>query len=278
MSGSTTRPLLVVAIGVNALLRAHESPTVDTQRRHLVTAAGALRALADEHRLVVTHGNGPQVGLLALGAEASGYPAPLDVLDAESAGQIGFLIAEALDAAGGGPTAVVLTRVVVRGDDPGFDHPTKPIGPSRRLVASPDPIEIVELDAIRLLTDAGVTVVCAGGGGIPVVVTPDGSWRGVEAVVDKDLTAARLALDLDANGLLLLTDVDGLHDGWPDGPYIESAPVALLRAREWEPGSMAPKVEACCRFAEATGRPAMIGALEEAPAVAAGQSGTRIDP
>jgi len=295
--------LVVAALGGNALLRRGQRPDAATQRANLATAAAALAEIAHEHRLVVTHGNGPQVGLLALQAAAyrDGAPAPLDVLGAETEGMIGYLIEQAL--ATRLPDrrfATLLTQVEIDRADPAFQLPTKPIGPVydrataarltargwtvapdgdafRRVVASPEPRRILELATIRLLVEAGVTVVCCGGGGIPVALDPDGAIRGVEAVIDKDLAAALLARALGADALLLLTDVAAVFADWPAAAQpIRRATPATLRAQAFAAGSMGPKVEAACRFAEATGRPACIGALGDAAALLGGRAGTRI--
>jgi carbamate kinase len=296
---------LVVALGGNALLRRGEPAEAETQRAHVQEAAAALAALAAEHELVVTHGNGPQVGLLAL--EAAAYrdvsPYPLDVLGAESQGMIGYLLVQALGAElPGREVAALLTRVRVDGHDPAFARPTKPIGPTyteeqarrlaaehgwkvardgahfRRVVASPEPREIVERAPIRRLVDAGVVVICAGGGGVPVV--RDGRLHGVEAVVDKDLTAALLALDLDADRLVMLTDVPDVERDWglPTARPIAHATPEELRTLRFAAGSMAPKVEAACRFAEASGETAAIGALGDLVAVVGGSAGTQVAP
>ena len=297
---------VVVALGGNALLRRGESAEAAIQRAHVRDAASALAALAREHEIVVTHGNGPQVGLLAL--EAAAYdgvaPYPLDVLGAESQGMIGYLLVQALGRSLPDRSVVaVVTQVVVEGDDPAFVLPKKPIGPVyeerearrlaveqgwsvaadgahlRRVVASPEPREIVELDAVRRLLDAGCVVVCAGGGGVPVVRTAAG-LEGVEAVIDKDLTAELLAEGLDADRLLLLTDVPYVERGWrlPAATPIRAATPRELRSLAFAAGSMAPKVEAACRFVERTGGDAIIGSLDEIAAVASGDSGTWITP
>lgn len=197
--------------------------------------------------------------------------------------------------------ATLLTRVEVDAEDPAFASPTKPIGPVqpedeardlaarfgwriapegdgfRRVVPSPEPVRILELRTIELLVDAGVLVVCAGGGGIPVVRAPDGTLRGVEAVIDKDRTAALLAVELRADALLLLTDVDAVYEDWPERRRpVRNAPPEALRKLALPPGSMGPKVEAACRFAERTGRPAAIGALEQAREIVEGRAGTRV--
>jgi carbamate kinase len=295
---------LVVALGGNALLRRGERAEAATQRTRVLGAASALAALAAGHELVVTHGNGPQVGLLALEADAykAVAPYPLDVLGAESQGMIGYFLAQALrNELPAREVVSVLTQVVVDGADRAFAHPAKPIGPVygesearrlaaergwsvaadgdgfRRVVASPDPLEIVELGAVEQLLRSGAVVVCAGGGGVPVVAE-GGRLRGVEAVIDKDLTAALLAEALGAERLLVLTDVPGVERGWgtPVASPIDAATPAELRRLPFAAGSMGPKVEAACRFVEHTGGEAVIGALAELAAVARGEAGTRI--
>jgi carbamate kinase len=292
--------LVVAALGGNALLRRGEQPTLEAQRANVEAAAAALRPLAAACELVVTHGNGPQVGLLALQAEAvvDLPPYPLDVLGAESEGMIGYLLEQALrNALPGRTVATVLTQVVVSADDPAFVAPSKPIGPVyperrarvlagergwtvapdgewfRRVVPSPEPLEIVELDTIRALLAEGVLPVCAGGGGIPVARDADGELHGVEAVIDKDLAAELLARSIGAARLLLLTDVPAVE--WEGEPLGQVSPRELRRLR-FAPGSMGPKVEAACRFAERTGGIASIGALEEAADLLAGRAGTRV--
>ncbi len=298
---------LVVALGGNALLKRGERVDLETQRQHVHDAVAALTDLARRHDLVVTHGNGPQVGLLALQAEAyrDGPAVPLDVLGAESEGMIGYLLEQELrNALPGRDVATLLTQVVVDADDPAFQDPRKPIGPVypsaegerlrrargwamapdgvglRRVVASPVPRRILELEAIRRLCTDRRIVVCAGGGGIPVVVGGDGALRGVEAVVDKDRSAALLAEGVVADGLLLLTDAAGVYDdfGTKHPRLIRSATPGQLKARTFDRGSMGPKVEAACRFVERTGGWAAIGALEEAAAIVSGAAGTFIEP
>ncbi len=296
---------LVVALGGNALLRRGEPQDEATQRANVRAAVRVLAMLAADHDLIVTHGNGPQVGLLALASEAyrEVKPYALDVLGAESQGMIGYLLAEALhDEIPERQVASLLTQIVVDDDDPAFANPTKFIGPIyeasearrlaeergwsvapdgdhwRRVVPSPEPRAIVEAPTIAILVEAGVLVICAGGGGVPVVVTSEGATHGVEAVVDKDLTAALLAEQLDADALLLLTDVSAVMTDWgtpKERPLAAAAPWAL-RALDFAPGSMGPKVEAACRFAERTGRSAHIGALEDAVSIVAGVAGTLV--
>jgi carbamate kinase len=296
---------IVVALGGNALLRRGERPDQEVQQRNVATAVGALVSLAEAHEVVVTHGNGPQVGMLALAQEALPEPHPLtlDVLGSLTQGMIGYLIEDALrDALPGREVATLLTQVEVAADDPAFESPTKPIGPMydaaeaerlarergwtvgpdgdgfRRLVASPEPRRILEIAAVRILMGAGVIVVCAGGGGVPVVVAPDGACYGVEAVVDKDLTAALLATELEAGGLLMLTDVPAAEEHWrtPEARAIREATPSALRARTFAPGTMGPKVEAACRFVEAGGAWAGIGSVEDAAAIVAGTAGTTV--
>ncbi len=312
-AGPDARPArLVVALGGNALLKRGEPPDVEAQRRNLHSAGDVLAALARAGDLVVTHGNGPQVGLLARqSAAGEGGPAPLDVLGAQTQGLIGYLIEDELRDRLGGEreVATLLTQVVVDAQDPAFAAPTKPIGAVhtreeaerlaerfgwsiardgdrwRRVVPSPEPIRILEQRSVELLLAAGVVVVCAGGGGVPVVEDPAGGWRGVEAVVDKDLTAALLADRIGADGLLLLTDVDAVYRDWgrPNARPIREAEAAALRRERFAPGSMGPKVEAACRFVEGgaaaesgAGRFAAIGALSDAAAILRGRAGTRV--
>lgn len=294
----------VVALGGNALLRRGEPAEAAIQRAHVLEAASALAALAVRAELVITHGNGPQVGLLALEADAykAVAPYPLDVLGAESQGMIGYMLVQALGSELPERDVVaVLTQVLVDPADPGFAQPTKPIGPVysehearelaaergwtiapdgahfRRVVASPEPKGIVELDAIERLVAGGSVVVCAGGGGIPVSVD-GGGLHGVEAVIDKDLTAALLAQELGAERLIVLTDVSCVQRDWGTAaatPIFAATPDEL-RALSFASGSMGPKVEAACRFVEQTGGEAVIGSLAELDLVSLGEAGTRI--
>lgn len=297
--------LVVAAVGGNALLRRGETPGPDVQERNARTAGSALASLAREHSLVVTHGNGPQVGLLALESGSTDWSAayPLDVLGAESQGMVGYLLELALrNELPGRPVTTVLGQVLVDANDPAFQHPAKPIGPfylreecnrlaaqngwsfafegerGRRVVPSPEPMAIMEIEAIRALLAAGVVTISAGGGGVPVVREPSGRLIGAEAVIDKDLTASLLATELNADALLLLTDVAAVEERWgdPASRAIRQAHPETIGKYEFAPGSMGPKVEAAVRFAEATGRAAAIGALEAASAILAGAAGTRI--
>jgi carbamate kinase len=307
---------LVVALGGNAMIRRGEAGSTEVQRHNLLAAARALGELIRQgHELVLSHGNGPQVGFLAIEAEAARDTVPmppLDVLVAESQGQIGYLLAQALEAelAGAGdhrPIAVILTQVVVDPADPAFLIPTKPVGPVydsltaeglardhgwsiapdgpgwRRVVASPKPLEIVEGLSIKTLVNAGVIVIASGGGGIPVQRLGSGVLVGVEAVIDKDLAAVVLAEAVGADALLLLTDVDAAYRGWGT-PH--QSPIRRLTARAaasgvWDGtfagGSMGPKISAASDFVRRTGGFAAIGALDQAVDVLTGLAGTRIE-
>ena len=306
-TGRRRRRRLVVALGGNALLRRGEPLAADVQRQHAAEAMAAVAEVAEADDVVLTHGNGPQVGLLALQALAYTEvpPYPLDILGAETEGMIGYVLEQELQNRLPGRTAVtVLTQVVVDLGDPAFQSPTKPIGPVyteeqarrverdrgwsvapdgnhfRRVVPSPQPLRIVEISAIRMLVEAGAVVVCAGGGGIPVVVDDAGALRGVEAVIDKDLAAELLARSLEADFLLMLTDVEAVMRDWDtDGATpIRATTPSELRALSFANGSMGPKVEAACRFVEATGGTAGIGSLEDAVRIVAGEAGTTVTP
>jgi len=298
--------LVVAALGGNALLKRGEPLDAGTQRENARQAAKALATLAVDHTLVVTHGNGPQVGLLALQSEAysEAAPLPLDVLGAESEGMIGYVLEQELRSAlPGRNIATLLTQVEVDPNDPAFRKPTKPIGPVysetqaralardrgwaiareseggfRRVVASPEPKRILELSTIRLLVAARVIVICGGGGGIPVVADAGGAFHGVQAVIDKDLASALLAAELGADLLLLLTDQSAVFSDWPEParrPLVEVGPVEL-RELPLDPGSMGPKAEAACRFVEETGRRAAIGALSDTSRIFQGEAGTNV--
>ncbi|MEX1146978.1 MAG: carbamate kinase [Sphingomonadales bacterium] len=302
---------IVVALGGNALLKRGEPMTPEAQHTNVRIAAAALADLARDHQIIVAHGNGPQVGLMALQA-ASFAPEtlwPLDILGAETEGMIGYLIEQELMNAlpKGIDCATLLTRVEVDPEDPAFEKPTKPIGPVysaaeaelarsknswsmveeskgglRRVVPSPLPVAILGIKPIRLLVDAGVCVICAGGGGIPVVRGADGTMEGVEAVIDKDRTSALLAEALQADVLLMLTDVAAVFRDWggPDQAAIGSITPDELDEMSFAEGSMGPKITAACDFVRAGGTIAGIGRLQDARKIVEGLAGTqvRMDP
>jgi carbamate kinase len=302
---------VVVALGGNALLQRGQPLTAENQRANAQTACAALAPVAMEHELVIAHGNGPQVGLLAL--QGSAYTAvetyPLDILDAQTEGMIGYIIEQELGnlLPQERPLATLVTMIEVDGADPAFGNPTKPIGPVydraeadrlagekgwafkpdgdsfRRVVPSPAPKRIFEIGAIRLLLEQGAVVICAGGGGVPTRYTdedvPAGKRLvGVEAVIDKDLASALLAIDLDADLLAIVTDVDAAYANWgtPEQRAIRRADPATLRAQGFAEGSMGPKVLAACEFVEKTGRRAVIGSMADTPALLAGTAGTTV--
>ena len=300
--------LVVAALGGNALLRRGQALTAENQRDNARTAARALGEVARAgHDLVITHGNGPQVGLLALQGLAykpdEAYP--LDVMGAETEGMIGYLIEQELENALDHDRTVVtlLTQIRVDPDDPAFEKPTKFVGPVyekakaeemadthdwsiaqdgdhwRRVVPSPAPVEIPDLKAIRQLLVHGTIVVCAGGGGIPVVARPDGGLTGVEAVIDKDAASALLAETLGADALLMLTDVDGIMRdfGTERAQRIDHLTAQEALSLDLPEGSMGPKAAAAARFAQSDeNRWAGIGKLDDAQNLIEGLAGTRI--
>lgn len=294
--------LIVVALGGNALLQRGDPPDISIQRRNLRNASLAIAEIAQVHDLVITHGNGPQIGYLALQEMGSGKAqSQLDVLGAETEGMIGYLIDQELSRTLPDREIVTLvTQTLVDRHDPAFAHPMKPIGPIysrtetdqlaiahgwsfapdgehfRRVVPSPEPVRILELPAIRHLVKARCIVIAAGGGGIPVVTEEDGSVRGVEAVIDKDLASALLAHQLGAEALLLLTDVTTVQRDWgtPNATPIGEISPKELRTLSFAAGSMGPKVDAACRFVEQGGLMAGIGALEDAAKILARTAGT----
>jgi carbamate kinase len=299
---------LVVAVGGNALLERGDPPLAETQEAHVRQAVAALAPLARDHDLVITHGNGPQVGLLANESALDPdlpAPYPFDVLGAQTQGMIGYFFLQAFENALPGRRVVSLVcQTEVDRADPAFGDPTKFVGPVytkhdalqlaaqrgwqvrqdgeswRRVVASPEPLAMLELGTIGALVDGGAVVICAGGGGIPVVRTAGGGHEGVEAVIDKDLGASLLARDLNADALLILTDVANVEVGFgtPDAHPIARTSPAALRVEHFPAGSMGPKVEAACRFVEATGKRAVIGRLSDASALLDGSCGTSIEP
>ena len=298
----------VVALGGNALLKRGEPMTAQMQRTNVRAAAPALAAMAREHELVLAHGNGPQVGLLAL--QAAAYtevePYPLDILGAQTQGMIGYILEQELGnhLHSDKPFATLLTMIEVDPDDPAFDDPTKFVGPVythsqadqlredkgwvfkadgehwRRVVPSPEPRRIFEIRPIRGLLDHGAIVICAGGGGVPVMFDPADQQLlvGVEAVIDKDLASELLSREVHADLLVMATDVDGVYTGWgtPHQQRIERVTPEELRAMSFAAGSMGPKVEAALRFVEATGKRAVIGALDHIEAIVDGTAGTQV--
>ena len=299
---------VVIALGGNALLQRGQPMTADVQRHNTRIAAEALAPVALEHELVLSHGNGPQVGLLALQADAykEVEAFPLDVLGAQTQGMIGYMIEQEL----GNllpfevPFATILTMVEVDPNDPAFENPTKFVGPIyekemaeqlaaekdwtikqdgdkwRRVVPSPLPQRIFEERPIRLLLENGVVVICAGGGGIPTLYDPERERTlvGVEAVIDKDRATALLARNIDADLYIMATDVDGVYLDWgtPDQRRIESIKAGELARFDFAAGSMGPKVEAAIDFVSQTGKRAAIGALTDMIEMVSGTGGTQI--
>jgi carbamate kinase len=297
---------IVAALGGNAMIERGEKPDAEIQQRHVRRAAAVLATLAEQHELVICHGNGPQVGMLALESAADPAltdPYPLDVLVAQTQGMVGYWLAQELRNAGvAKPICALVTQTVVDAGDPAFDHPTKFIGPGyhrhhahalaarhgwnvaadgmswRRVVASPEPQGFVEIGVIRTLMNDHMIPICAGGGGAPVAQNDAGQWHGQEAVVDKDLVAAMLARELHVDALLLLTDVPAVMSGFGSDKAqpIREATAGQLRRMHFPAGSMGPKVEACARFVESTHGFAAIGALTDAAALIERTAGTVI--
>lgn len=299
---------IVIALGGNALLKRGEPMTADVQRKNIRLAAQSLAKIADDNQLVLSHGNGPQVGLLAL--QGAAYNAeevfPLDVLGAQTEGMIGYMIEQEL----GNllpfkvPFATILTMTEVDPDDPAFENPTKFVGPVydetaarklaaekgwtvkqdgnkwRRVVPSPLPTRMFEIRPIKWLLEKGTVVVCAGGGGIPVMYRTRAKriLRGVEAVIDKDRAGALLAKELEADLYIMATDIDGLYlnFGTKSAKKIDRTTPDSLEKLKFADGSMGPKVEAACQFARDTGKIAAIGSLADIPQIVAGQAGTII--
>ena len=297
---------IVIALGGNALLARGEALSAENQYRNIAQIADVVASLSQEYQVVIVHGNGPQVGLLALQNQAySDSPAwPLDVLVAETQGMLGYMIAQVLGSRAGIPPVVtLLTRVEVDAADPAFRQPGKYIGPVwaaeeqsalearygwqmkkdgdyvRRVVPSPRPQKILERQAISQLLADGNVVICAGGGGTPVV-EENGSYQGMEAVVDKDLAASVLAQSLQAEALLILTEADAVYLDWgtPKARALRTATADDIRPLAVPDGAMGPKAEAAIQFVEMTGHPAYIGALRDAPAILRGEKGTLIAP
>ena len=301
---------VVIALGGNALLKRGEPMTAEAQRANVRLAAPSLAAVAGNHALLLSHGNGPQVGLLAL--QAAAYeevdPYPLDVLGAQTEGMIGYVLEQEM----GNvlpfevPFATLLTMIEVDPADPAFSNPTKFVGPIydkaqadelaaekqwvfkadgehwRRVVPSPEPKRIFEIRPIRWLLEKNVVVICAGGGGVPTMYDPnaDRTLVGVEAVIDKDLASELLAREVDADVFVMVTDVDGVYVDWgtPDQRKLDEITPDELRAHDFAAGSMGPKVEAAARFVERTGKRSAIGGLGEIVDIVEGKAGTQVVP
>ena len=297
---------IVIALGGNALLKRGEPMTAENQRENVKTACAQIARVYDGNQLIITHGNGPQVGLLALQNNAyKEVPMyPLDVLGAETAGMIGYMIQQELSntVPGSASIATVLTQIQVDPKDPAFQKPSKPVGPVyskeeadkiaaekgwtmapdndkyRRVVASPKPVNIFGLEPLKTLIDNKYIVICGGGGGIPTWVDDKGKQHGAEAVIDKDLATALLATLIDADLFVIATDVDGAYLDWgkPEQKRIALAAPDAALAFGFASGSMGPKIEAAANFAKATGKDAVIGALADIEQIVAGKAGTRI--
>jgi carbamate kinase len=302
---------VLVALGGNAMLKRGEALSAENQLANIHRAASQLARVAKKHDVILTHGNGPQVGLLALQAAAytAVAPYPLDVLGAQSQGMLGYLLEQALSNLLPPSRQVVslVTRVEVNALDPAFAHPTKPIGPMytqpeaerlakqngwavaadgppdkngfRRVVPSPRPLQILNLGALASLAESGALVIAAGGGGIPVVRDKTSlGMRGVDAVIDKDLTAGLLAIALNVDCLLIATDVEAVFMDWGQASQhaIGSTTPSFLQSHTFASGSMAPKVEASCNFVTQSGKRAVIGSLEHIEAMLAGDAGTQV--
>jgi len=297
---------VVVALGGNALLRRGQELNAENQRENIRTAASELAVVHEHHQLIIAHGNGPQVGLLALmdAAYTAVDPYPLDVLGAETVGMIGYMIEQELGniIPFEDHIVTVLTQILVDPDDPAFGNPSKPVGPIyerteaaklqqekgwsmspdgkffRRVVPSPLPQRIIEIDAIRMLVDNGVVVICAGGGGIPTAYDQNQKLYGVEAVIDKDLASGLLARDLEADLFVMLTDVSNIYVdyGTQQQRAIKAAHPEALEAMDFAAGSMGPKVKAACKFVRETGKRSAIGKLSDLVKIKDGESGTLI--
>ena len=299
---------IVIALGGNALLKRGEPMTCENQRANVRIAAEQIAKAYEGNELIISHGNGPQVGLLALQNNAyKPVPMyPLDVIGGESLGMIGYMIQQELVnfVPKSATLATVLTQTQVDPKDPAFQNPTKPVGPVydkeeaerlakqhgwtiaqdndkyRRVVPSPEPKRIWGLKPLKTLVEHGHIVICCGGGGIPTYFDEQGNLVGAEAVIDKDLASSLLASEVKADIFVIATDVNGAYVDWgkPTQRRIAEADPESLRAFGFAKGSMGPKVEAVCRFVEKTGKPAVIGALSEIDQILAGKAGTRVVP
>ena len=296
---------IVIALGGNALLRRGEDMTAENQRKNIQIAVKSLAPIVENNELIISHGNGPQVGLLSLQSaaykEVDDYP--LDVLGAQTEGMIGYMIEQEL----GNllpieiPIASILTMVEVDPEDPAFSNPTKPIGPIytkeeaeelqkvrgweikmdgkdwRRVVASPEPHRIFELRPIHWLLEKGTVVICAGGGGIPTIYNKDGKLEGVEVVIDKDRASSLLAFELEADVLIMATDTEGVFHDWgmKNQKLISKTTPEQIKKYDFDKGSMGPKVEAACSFVERSGQRAVIGSLKDIKEMVDGIAGTQ---
>ena len=296
---------IVIALGGNALLRRGEKMTANNQRENIRIAARALAPIIEEHEVVISHGNGPQVGLLSLQSaaykEVEEYP--LDILGAQTQGMIGYMIEQELGnlLPIGKPIASILTMVEIDPEDPAFSNPTKPIGPVysekearqlaenkgwdikqdgkywRRVVPSPEPHRIFELRPIHWLLEKGTVVICAGGGGIPTSYVKKGKLEGVEVVIDKDRASSLLAFELDADLLIMATDTDGVYTDWggDSQEIISKTTPEEIGQYKFDKGSMGPKVEAACAFVERSGQRAVIGSLNDLKKMVDNLAGTQ---
>lgn len=295
---------LVIALGGNALLQRGETLSVENQYKNIDLVAQVIATLTHSYRVIIVHGNGPQVGLLALQNQAyDAVPAyPLDVLVAETQGMLGYMISQRLaQQPNMPPVTALLTRIEVDADDDAFREPSKYIGPVydpsqekeltqkygwrmkrdgeylRRVVASPRPVKVVEPSAIKSLLEQDNVVICCGGGGVPVTSCTSG-YHGVEAVIDKDLAAALLARELEAEHLMILTDADAVYKDWgtPQARALREVTPDELKPFAAPDGSMGPKAQAVIEFVEQSGKSAFIGALKDAQAILNGEKGTHV--
>ena len=296
---------IVIALGGNAMLQRGQPLEASIQRENIRKAAEVIARVAKDHEVILTHGNGPQVGLLALqnAAYTAVSPYPLDVLGAETAGMIGYMMEQELyNQMPGAQVATLVTQTLVDNNDPAFQNPTKFVGPVyskedaealaaekgwdikadgeyfRRVVPSPMPQSIVEVDMVKKLSEMGALVICSGGGGVPVRKDEEGKLSGVEAVVDKDLTAALLAEQMGADALVIMTDVRAvcINFGKPDQEEIHKASTKSIMELDFPAGSMGPKIESCANFVEKGGRFAAIGSLYDVEQIVKGEAGTWI--
>lgn len=308
---SVSKPILLVALGGNALIRKGEEGSIQEQFANLKVPICQIARLSKDYRIIITHGNGPQVGNLLLQQECctDAPRLPLEILVAQTEGQIGYMIESTLDSElmalgiDAKPLVSLITYVVVDRTDPAFEKPTKPIGPIytqeqaillpfpvaetpkglRRVVASPEPVTIIEKREIQKLIEEDFIVICCGGGGIPVI-REGRAFNGVDAVIDKDLASAKLAVEVGVDVFCIATDVEGvaLYYGTEDESFLDKLTVEAARRHlaegQFSAGSMGPKVEAAARFASATGRRSVITSIEQIEAAVNGNAGTRFEP